>query len=113
MSSNINISPVRFIPYWEEAALCAQIDPALFFGAENEQTKDKRKRISLAKAVCANCPVILNCLQQAVDTNDMHAIMGGTTPEERGHSGNWTGKRITSWSIQTILRNRRKEATNV
>lgn len=111
MNSKTNIAPIRFIAYWEESAACTDSDPALFFVAEKEQVRAKRIRTAKAKAICASCPVVLNCLQQAVKTDDMHAIMGGTTPEERGHSGDWTGKKTTSWSIQTILRNQRKKET--
>ena len=104
--------PIVIIDYWEEASLCAQSDPDLFFYADNERGHTKRERVATAKAICDKCPVILNCLQRAVDTNDQHAIMGGTTPEERGHSGDWTGKATTSWSVETILANKAKEKAN-
>src|SRR6266545_6560753 len=37
-----------------------------------------------AKQVCAGCPVQQPCLEMALATGDQHAILGGTTPEERG-----------------------------
>jgi WhiB family redox-sensing transcriptional regulator len=110
--SNTVTFPIQLTPYWEELALCAQTGPELFFVTEKEQVREKKIRTAKAKAICASCPVISKCLQRAVDTNDMHAIMGGTTPQERGHSGDWTGKITTSWSVETILNNIRKQETN-
>jgi WhiB family redox-sensing transcriptional regulator len=37
-----------------------------------------------AKRVCAGCPVREPCLEMALVTGDQHAILGGTTPQERG-----------------------------
>ncbi len=37
-----------------------------------------------AKQVCASCPVQQPCLEMALATGDQHAILGGTTPQERG-----------------------------
>jgi hypothetical protein len=37
-----------------------------------------------AKRVCTGCPVRAACLEMALVTGDQHAILGGTTPQERG-----------------------------
>jgi WhiB family redox-sensing transcriptional regulator len=103
---------LQVIVDWQDASLCTQTDPDLFFAADNERGRAKNERIAQAKAICNQCPVILNCLQRAVYTNDAYAIMGGTTPEERGHLNDGSGKMTTSWSLETILANKAKEAVN-
>jgi WhiB family transcriptional regulator, redox-sensing transcriptional regulator len=72
--------------YWREEAACAETDPALFFtppADEHEKAKEKVARIRAAKAICAGCPVIRDCLAWAIETDDREAILGGTTPAER------------------------------
>lgn len=56
-------------------------DPELFFptgwGFEHSF------QIKMAKAVCRTCPLIAECLDFALETEDQHAILAGTTPEQR------------------------------
>ena len=40
-------------------------------------------RIREAKAICARCPVIDPCLQEALDTQEPYGIRGGLTAWER------------------------------
>lgn len=40
--------------------------------------------IAEAKAICKGCPVKFSCLEYAFETDDRWAILGGTTPNERG-----------------------------
>ena len=58
-------------------AACRGTDPELFF-ADDDQS------IAEAKAICGDCPVRLDCLQNAIDTNQTHGIWGGLTRQERG-----------------------------
>ena len=44
--------------------------------------KEYQERIADAKAICAGCPVVLQCLQAALAENE-YGIWGGTTMEER------------------------------
>jgi WhiB family redox-sensing transcriptional regulator len=69
---------------WRERASCRGVDPELFYpvgdaweGAGNE------RRAEQAKAVCAACPVQLECLSDAVERGDAFAVLGGTLPSER------------------------------
>lgn len=41
------------------------------------------KRITKAKALCADCPITSKCLQFALDEGIEYGIFGGTTPDER------------------------------
>ena len=65
---------IATVPDMEEAA-CRTGDTALFFGTGADA--------EAAKGVCRRCPVRLECLQFAVDTNQQFGVWGGTDPEER------------------------------
>ena len=61
-----------------EQAACKDVDPDLFF----PDGKNKREQEHKAKQVCASCPIVTDCLQFAID-NDQIGIWGGTTDEDR------------------------------
>jgi WhiB family redox-sensing transcriptional regulator len=52
-------------------------DPDLFHSDEPDD-------VSLAKAICAGCPIRRNCLAQAVARAEPHGVWGGQDPTERG-----------------------------
>jgi len=58
---------------WKHDAACVGVDPDLFFGATEAE----------AKAVCAGCPVKVDCLIYAVENDILHGVWGGRTPAER------------------------------
>jgi len=68
---------------WMRDRACGSGDTALFFPPRYEQAPERAVREAKAKAICAGCPVRLDCLEFARRTADDHAIMGGLTPEER------------------------------
>jgi WhiB family redox-sensing transcriptional regulator len=41
------------------------------------------KKVSAAKLICAECPVVNECLDYAIRTNQDSGIWGGTTEDER------------------------------
>src|SRR5215207_5779220 len=57
------------------SALCAQVDPELFF-------PEKGQPSGPAKAVCAACPVTALCLATFGPLVD-HGVVGGLTAQER------------------------------
>jgi WhiB family redox-sensing transcriptional regulator len=61
---------------WQGWAACTGADPDLFFPDRGELALD-------AKAVCATCPVIEECLAHALTHHEDHGVWGGTTPTER------------------------------
>lgn len=68
---------------WAERALCAQADPDAWFPDRNS-----REHITLAKLICARCPVRGQCLEYALSGADTWGgiavgIWAGTTPRER------------------------------
>lgn len=65
------------------SALCAQTDPELFF----PETHQAYVQINQAKAICANCDIRMECLQEALTYEYTDGIWGGTTPNERVQIG--------------------------
>ena len=61
---------------WRWQALCAQVDPELFFPEKGGST-------TAAKQLCASCPVIEQCLAWAVANNERFGIWGGQTERAR------------------------------
>jgi WhiB family redox-sensing transcriptional regulator len=57
---------------WAQDALCAQVDPNTFFPDKGDTETTKR-----AKAVCARCNVVEQCLEYALRTNQRHGVWGG------------------------------------
>lgn len=72
---------------WQTFALCNGLPPTeadLFFPLGDDwNARGGAERAAEAKAYCHRCPVMSECLAQAVRVGDRWAIAGGTTPEER------------------------------
>ncbi|MGH3927879.1 MAG: WhiB family transcriptional regulator [Pseudonocardiaceae bacterium] len=67
--------------HWRPQAACLDTDPNLFFpigasGPALDQTEQ-------AKAVCGRCPVVTQCLDWALATNQHDGIWGGLSEDER------------------------------
>lgn len=62
---------------WTREALCAEVDPDLFF-PEGKGTDSTN-----AKKVCASCDVRAQCLEYALRTEQQHGIWGGVAIRER------------------------------
>lgn len=70
-------------PRWWNNAKCRGAGVALYFGAEAlEKVTARRRREQKAKAVCALCPVQIECLADALKFND-DGVRGGLTRYER------------------------------
>ena len=61
------------------SALCSQTDPELFFPEHMTSTNT----IAIAKSICRECPVQVECLSFALRTKETEGIWGGMTPKER------------------------------
>lgn len=61
-------------------ALCVGMDPELFFPLPGDT-----RGVATAKAVCAECPAVVECLEFALGFGDVEpgAVYGGLTGEER------------------------------
>jgi len=63
-------------PEWTTDALCAQVDPELFYPESGAPNRD-------AKRVCGRCEVRAECLAYALANRERFGVWGGTTERER------------------------------
>ncbi|MEU7472081.1 WhiB family transcriptional regulator [Streptomyces sp. NPDC044984] len=70
---------------WCEKASCRDVDPDLFFPIGD--SGPTLLQIDEAKAVCHRCPVMGECLAQALTADPVEGIWGGTTEGERRAMG--------------------------
>ena len=61
---------------WSEQALCAQVDPEMFFPEKGGSTKQ-------AKMLCRSCPVVDECLNYALENDERFGVWGGFSERER------------------------------
>jgi WhiB family redox-sensing transcriptional regulator len=66
---------------WRSRGACLSADPDLFFPIS--ATGSSADQVAAAKAICAGCQVLSDCLSFALAQLDMHGIWGGTTDDER------------------------------
>jgi WhiB family redox-sensing transcriptional regulator len=72
----IGVNGIR--PDWQADAACRSMGNDMFFSGKGDN-----RWVAEAKAVCATCDVVEECLQWAIDTGSRHGVFGGLTPRER------------------------------
>ena len=65
-------------PEWQQQASCRGMNPNLFFPTRRGQIMP-----ASMKAMCAACPVRIECLTYAIEINDRDGWFAGTTPADR------------------------------
>lgn len=80
----VEITPRRPLPSsWKEQAACHGMDLTLFFGDEGAARPAMRRSVlRRAKEVCDECPVVRECLANALE-NDERGVWGGTSRRQR------------------------------
>jgi WhiB family transcriptional regulator, redox-sensing transcriptional regulator len=68
---------------WQDGAACGGMDALLFFGPDHEARPEREICEAKAKAVCALCPVRVQCLDYALRNSIRHGIWGGLNEDER------------------------------
>lgn len=71
---------------WMAQASCKDYDSAVFFPENTDNTTYKQ-----AKAICADCPVRLECLEYACRNAIVDGLWGGLAPKERRRAANVNG----------------------
>ncbi len=66
---------------WASRGACQDSDPDLFFPITT--SGPALQQIAQAKAVCARCPVRIDCLNYALETGQDAGVWGGTSEKER------------------------------
>jgi WhiB family redox-sensing transcriptional regulator len=67
--------------WWRFLAACADRDPDLFF--PKGSSGPALRQAQHAKAVCAGCPVRIECLEWAQSSGQTYGVWGGFDEEER------------------------------
>ncbi len=69
---------------WQWRAACRGEDTGLFFPPAHPELKEDRElRERRAKAICATCPVRVECLEYATRIREPYGIWGGLNEIER------------------------------
>ncbi|GAA2154948.1 WhiB family transcriptional regulator [Kitasatospora kazusensis] len=68
---------------WQSRGSCGRADTALFFHPAGERDTEHQEREEAAKAVCAPCPVRIECRRHALQTREPFGVWGGLTEDER------------------------------
>jgi WhiB family redox-sensing transcriptional regulator len=55
----------------------------MFFAADKERGPRLRQREARAKAVCASCVVVEECLRWALEVRESYGVWGGLSVDER------------------------------
>lgn len=71
----------RALGDWASLGACQDSDPDLFFPIAT--SGPALQQMAEAKAVCARCPVRVDCLSYALDTGQDAGVWGGASAEER------------------------------
>jgi len=79
----LNKHGVPDVPDWYTEAQCAGTSSEIFFPDGRGESVRYAKMVSIAKSICAVCPVIASCLQHALETNEPDGVWGGKTRRER------------------------------
>src|SRR5919109_5471099 len=92
----VHVSVAEWSFGWQFKAACRGDDTALFFAPSYfERREEKDRREAKAKAICARCPVRVDCLDYALRIREPHGVWGGLNEQERrsmlagraGHGG--------------------------
>lgn len=68
---------------WQLLGSCRGADTELFFHPEGERGPRRTGREAAAKAVCAGCPVLLQCRTHALLSREPYGVWGGLSEHER------------------------------
>ena len=68
---------------WQQHGACVATDTELFFHPDNERGPRREAREAAAKAVCALCPVLVQCREHALSTREPFGVWGGLSEPER------------------------------
>ena len=75
--------PVDHAWTWQRLGACRGLDSAVFYHPDGERNPSRARRTERAKAVCARCPVIVECREFALLTREPFGVWGGLGEAER------------------------------
>jgi len=75
--------PIQETYEWQYEGACREADPETFFSPDAERGPRRRAREAAAKALCAVCPVVQQCLSHALQVREPYGVWGGLNINER------------------------------
>ena len=75
--------PLVEVWQWQSSGACRDLPSEMFFHPDGERGPSRRNREKKALAICATCPVILQCRKQALQIQEPYGIWGGLTEDDR------------------------------
>lgn len=75
--------PVMELWEWQYQGSCRDADDTLFFHPEGERGAARRRRAEAAKAICATCPVLVQCRDQSLQVREPYGVWGGLSEDDR------------------------------
>ena len=75
--------PIQETYEWQYDGACREVDPEMFFSPDAERGPRRRNREAAAKALCAVCPVVKECLDHALKVREPYGVWGGLNINER------------------------------
>lgn len=82
-SHDVFMAPTTTAWQWQLDAVCRGKSTDVFFSPSGEGRTARRQREDKAKVLCQQCPVISQCRQFALATNEPFGVWGGMTARER------------------------------
>jgi WhiB family transcriptional regulator, redox-sensing transcriptional regulator len=68
---------------WMESAVCATVDPEVFFPVAKVHTrKAYMQGLRTAQAICTVCPVVADCAGYAIEHGIRYGVWGGLDMEQ-------------------------------
>lgn len=67
----------------EAGGVPCEIYPDVFFPEDYADPEERKYATKVAKAICHTCPIMNECFEYALETNQMHGVWGGTSAGER------------------------------
>jgi WhiB family redox-sensing transcriptional regulator len=68
---------------WQYQGACRTLPSEMFFHPDGERGPRRRNRENVAKAICATCPVLIQCREHALAVQEPYGIWGGLSEEDR------------------------------
>lgn len=68
---------------WQLNGACRGADGELFFHPYGEREPSRSRRERAAQAICATCPVLLECRSYALAAREPYGVWGGLTENDR------------------------------
>ena len=75
--------PLQEVYEWQYEGVCRTVDPETFFSPDAERGPRRTARETSAKALCAVCPVVEECLQHSLAVKEPYGVWGGLNANER------------------------------